>query len=150
MRPSRATLAVLLLLGLAAACAAPGPATPRPSPTFVVDPFAGGGWILVGLDGRTPLAGTTITLGFVGGQLRGSAGCNDYGGPFTGTANGVLAAPTIVAGARGCPATLPEGAGEQERRYLETLQAVRTYHRDGARLSLATGDGRELVFTQRE
>lgn len=80
MRLSRTRLAVLLILGLiAGGCAAPGPATPRPSSIFVVDPFAGGGWVLVALDGRAPPAGTTITPRFAGGRVGGWACCNDSG-----------------------------------------------------------------------
>lgn len=148
MRPSGPALAVLLLLGLVAGgCAAVG-ASPTPSRTPVSpDPFAGRGWVLIALDSRPPLAGTKVTLGFVGGWLRGSAGCNDYGGPFTATTGGALAAPEIGSTARGCPA--PEIA-EQERRYLDTLRAVTTYRRDGAQLRLETTDGRALIFTQGE
>ncbi len=79
MRLSRTRLAVLLILGLiAGGRAAPGPATPRPSSIFVVDPFAGG--VGPGRAGRKGAPGghddhPRVRRGRVGGW----AGCNDSG-----------------------------------------------------------------------
>jgi heat shock protein HslJ len=94
----------------------------------------------------TPVpAGVTITLSFDGDTLReqgrvaGSAGCNRYTGPYTYVNELTLGAIAVTRMA--CPPPIME----QEQRFLDVLQAVKTYSLED-QLRLQTADGRALVF----
>ena len=90
-----------------------------------------------------PFLGTRITAQFAGGNLSGSAGCNNYGAPYRSSglsiSLGALAATEME-----CPG--PAGVMEQERRYLETLRTVTGRRVYGRQLWLQTEDGRRLVY----
>jgi heat shock protein HslJ len=85
-----------------------------------------------------PRAG--ITLEVDGDEVRGSAGCNTYGGTVVIDGSSFDAGGFAVTEI-GCPGPLVE----PETRYLEALEAVDTAARKGKTLTL-TGPGTELVF----
>ena len=89
------------------------------------------------------ISGTTITLSFGSGAVRGSAGCNTYLGAY-GIEIGSLSWGPISVTEMAC--LTPEGVMEQERRYLGSLPAVTVYRLVQDRLWLLTGDGRALVL----
>ena len=92
------------------------------------------------------LPGTAITARFEEGSVTGSAGCNAYSTAYA------VDGPTLTVKAPSATEKLcldPQGATEQEQRYLVDLANVTTYHVDGSQLWLETGDGRALIFVSR-
>ena len=90
------------------------------------------------------LSGTEITIAFEDGTAQGSAGCNTYQAAYT--RNGTsLSFESISVTEMAC--LTPEGAMEQEQRYLEVLQEAAQAQDHGGQLWLETSDGRALVFS---
>ena len=103
-----------------------------------------------GLEGETevapvtmPLLGTQVTARFADGNVRGTAGCNDYGAPYE-RHNQVLTLGDLVATEKGCPE--PAGLMEQERRYLGTLRTVTGQRIYGRMLWMTASNGQTLVY----
>jgi heat shock protein HslJ len=90
------------------------------------------------------VAETEITLTFESGQVRGTAGCNSYGGPYA-LEHGALRIGEIAITEMFC--ILQEGVMEQETRYADSLRNVTIFEWDANQLTLRTVDGRGLVFT---
>jgi heat shock protein HslJ len=88
------------------------------------------------------LEGTKITLTLTGGKARGSAGCNTYYADYA--AGTTLTFGPFAATEMAC--TTPEGAMEQEGRYLAALPAVTGYRIVGNLLWLQTDDDTSLVY----
>lgn len=122
--------------GEPAASASPGPG--------VADVEVQGLWILRQGHGPSgaiePVEGSDITLQVEADGVRGSGGCNTYGGGYSidgdSFETGGLAVTEI-----GCP----EPVVEPESRYIEALESVDTAALDGKTLTL-TGPDTELVF----
>lgn len=75
-------------------------------------------WVLATLNGRTPLAGTNLTLSFSNGNVGGFSGCNYYGGPYQ--IEGIeLKIGGISSNAQEC--LEPEGVMAQERDFQNLL-----------------------------
>jgi putative lipoprotein len=99
-------------------------------------------WELVAIEGKLPLADTTITLILENGQSGGNAGCNSYGAAYV-LKGDTLTFEEVVSTMMYCEA---EGVMDQETAYLLFLSQVRSYAiLDGA-LYLSQADGRELKF----
>lgn len=124
--------------------ATPDRGTARDAGPLVLNPRVQGVWILEEGDGPSgavePVPGNDITLEVDGDAVRGSAGCNTYGGGVVIDGDsfdtGGLAVTEI-----GCPGNLVG----PETRYLEALEAVETAAVEGKTLTL-TGPDTELVF----
>ncbi len=139
-----AVLLVAVALGACSDSAPPDPGRERTRDGAVADVDVQGVWVL--REGRgpsgpiEPVAGNDITLEVEGDDVRGSAGCNTYGGGVAIDGDsfdtGGLAVTEI-----GCPDDLVE----PETRYVEALEAVDTAVVDGETLTL-TGPETELVF----
>lgn len=84
-------------------------------------------WVLksFGVSGsETPvLAGTQITLLASDGQIRGSAGCNTYQGPYSVQGNSIQVEALIVT-ERACA---DPNAMAQEQKFLQALQSAETF-----------------------
>ena len=73
-----------------------------------------------------PIEGADITLELLdGGELRGNAGCNNYFSNNYSASGGVFAAGALGSTRMACPE--PQGAMEQETRFLEMLGASEFY-----------------------
>jgi CubicO group peptidase (beta-lactamase class C family)/heat shock protein HslJ len=88
-----------------------------------------------------------ITLQFGGGHVRGSAGCNDYGGAYT-LERGALRIPRIDITKQLC--LEPVGVMAQETRYLEILREMTVFIWDANHLTLKTANGPGLRFVSTE
>jgi heat shock protein HslJ len=95
---------------------------------------------------REVLSGTEIILILEGGTVRGSAGCNTYGGAYTHDGQALTFAD-LYNTEMAC--LDPAGVMDQEQRYLDLLRTVTTAHVYGRQLWLEAGDGRALVFVAR-
>lgn len=137
----------LLAAALAAACAESTDPEPRPDPN-PAPPVANidvqGVWILRSGRGPSgaiePAAEADITLEIEDDKVRGSAGCNTYGGSVVIDGSSFDAGGFAVTEI-GCPAPL----AEPESRYLEAIDAIDTAAVERKTLTL-TGPGTELVF----
>jgi heat shock protein HslJ len=92
------------------------------------------------------LTDTEITAEFVSseGTVEGSAGCNSYSGSYE-VKNSQLSIPGPIA-ATEMYCMEPEGVMEQERQYLEILQATKSYFVEDGELQINCG-GQVLVYT---
>jgi heat shock protein HslJ len=137
----RATIALLALAGLLAACGASqsDPSDPEASDGGVI-----GDWVLTGgsIDGDDApvLPDHRITMTITGSTIGGSAGCNSYGGEITMGADG-LHVDNLLQTEMACE----EPAMAAEAAYMAALVRVREIVRDGEEL-VARGDGVELRF----
>ena len=92
------------------------------------------------------LTDTEITAEFVSseGTVEGSAGCNSYSGSYE-VEDSQLSIPGPIA-ATEMYCMEPEGVMEQERQYLEILQAAKSYSVEDGELQINCG-GQVLVYT---
>lgn len=97
-----------------------------------------GDWTLVSLNGHSLVEGSTITAGFDGLQITGSA-CNHYFG------NATVGVGDISFGDIGSTEMYCEDTMEQEQEYLEALADVNAWSVTGATLELS-GEKANLVF----
>ncbi len=102
-------------------------------------------WVLVSLNGRSPLPESRLTLLFSGGEVTGYSGCNWYGGAYTATAQGSLTIPEVASTARDCPEI--EGVLAQEAAFQEALWMAASYQLQADQLVISNADGEiTLVF----
>ena len=74
-----------------------------PSPG-AISTLGGTSWIVVSVNGDSPIAGAVPTLAFDAGQIKGFFGCNQGGGPFRlDAATGQFAVGNLVATTMSCP-----------------------------------------------
>lgn len=87
-----------------------------------------------------------ITAEFVSseGTVEGSAGCNSYSGSYE-VKDSQLSIPGPIA-ATEMYCMEPEGVMEQERQYLEILQAAKSYSVEDGELQINCG-GQVLIYT---
>ena len=87
---------------------------------------------------RSVLPNTEITIGFVSsdGSVRGSAGCNSYGGGYDVDQDKLTFPGPLMGTAMACP----EPIMNQEMEYLKTLQAAENYKIEGNQLQITSGD----------
>ncbi|MBN2501814.1 MAG: META domain-containing protein [Anaerolineales bacterium] len=132
-------IAILITLGFAA-CRAAAPASN--------DPLDGTSWELYAYRKTRPIEGSTITARFEDGQVRGSAGCNSYGGSYQVKGNNIEIGD-IAWTAMAC--LEPEGVMDQETTVLGFLQAAQTFSFDAEdRLLIFRSDGEALTFMPAE
>lgn len=131
--------AVLLVLGLAACNAA----TPVSS-----DPLDATSWELFAYRKTRPIEGTSITARFEDGQVRGSAGCNSYGGAYQVNVNKIETGDIAIT-KMACME--PEGVMEQELTIMEFFWDAQTFKIDAeGRLMIFRSDGEALTFVPAE
>jgi len=97
---------------------------------------------------KAVIDGTRITATFESseGQVRGSAGCNQYFGDYE-VSNGQLSVYGVGSTEMACMD--PEGIMEQEQQYLKILQSAKSFKIENRKLLIDCGDS-ELVFIARE
>jgi putative lipoprotein len=107
------------------------PSTPK------VD-LVGSTWLAEDIDGKGVIDNAQSTLVFgTDGRVSGRAGCNQYGGSVT--LNGAsLIVDQVFSTKMACTAP---ALMDQETRFLEALQATRSYRMDGTKLVLLDGAG---------
>ena len=131
--------AVLLILGLAACNAA----APAPS-----DPLEGTSWELYAYRKTRPIEGTKITARFEDGQVRGSAGCNSYGGAYQVNGN-KFETGDIAITEMACLES--EGVMEQELTIMEFFWDTQTFTINAeGQLMIFRSDGEALTFVPAE
>ena len=95
------------------------------------------------------LGGTELTATFEGGQVAGSAGCNQYNAGYT-LGPGARAISISPAASTRMFCSEPAGVMEQEAEFLAALQSAARYRIEGAQLTLERSDGaRAATFNAR-
>lgn len=114
--------------------------------------LAGSSWEVIGYNNGTGgvvsvIIDTQITANFgEDGQLTGSAGCNDYFGPYETDGQNISMGPF---GSDRMACSEPEGIMEQESQYLAALETADTYKIEGLRMNMRTADGETVANFQR-
>jgi len=88
----------------------------------------------------SPVAGTTLTATFTGDAVSGSAGCNDYSGPYTLDGDNVAIGP-LVTTRKACE----QPVMDQETQFLTALQTPSTVEQSGGILTLRAASGATQV-----
>jgi len=99
-------------------------------------------WELVSLSGGTLIEGRAITLRFEEASLKGSGGCNTYGGNYTASEDR-LSVSDVYATEMACME--PDGIMEQEQTYFQILNTVARYQVDGDQLELYDETGSPVL-----
>jgi heat shock protein HslJ len=129
---------VLVFTALLAACTT---TTKDPSPT-PGPVLLNTEWVLISLHGNPLIEETQITLSFGDTSLDGSAGCNTYGASYAASEDS-LRLSGIYATEMACPE--PEGILDQEREYLNALNAAARFRLDGDRLEVYDEAGAPIL-----
>jgi heat shock protein HslJ len=114
--------------------------------------LAGSSWEVIGYNNGqggvvSVIIDTQITANFgEDGQLTGSAGCNDYFGPYETDGQKISMGP-FGTGRMACAG--PEGIMDQESRYLAALETAATYKIEGNRMNMRTTEGATVANFQR-
>lgn len=130
--------AISVLAVLLAACTNANQGQPPAQSTALLDTR----WMLVSLHGSAPIGDREITLSFEEASVKGSAGCNTYGGSYT-ISEDRLHLSGVYATEMACME--PVGIMEQEQAYLNALRAAARYRVDGSRLEMYDGAGAQLL-----
>jgi heat shock protein HslJ len=108
----------------------------------------GARWVLVTLEGKSPLTGTAPSAGFSADQISGSAGCNTYFGTYE-VSGSEFSISDLAVTEMWCME--PEGVMDQEKAFLNALGTVASYRVDANRLELRDAAGTQvLVFGPQE
>jgi heat shock protein HslJ len=104
-------------------------------------------WKLQNLENQQVLPGTTITLEFKDGQMKGSAGCNSYGAEYSIQVRNGITFGSIARNLEAC--IEPEGVMEQEEQYLRALWTITSYRLEEDRLTLLDEHDKALLQYER-
>jgi heat shock protein HslJ len=140
----------LLMLLIGFTLSAVGCAVSEKTPADLVDTQ----WVLVSLNGKSPIEGTEIILNFEREFLGGFMGCNGYGGgpdsgKYTATDDGTLTIPHQIAVTVQLCST-PEGIMEQEAAYIEALRSATSYRVLDDRLEIDNAAGETILIFARK
>lgn len=94
----------------------------------------------------TPLPGTTLSLSFGDGVVKGFGGCNTLRATYSSNGNQIAIGP-VATTRRTCPA---EGVMQQEREFIAALQSTTTWGFSGAFLDMHRPDGERTMIGSRE
>ena len=107
--------------------------------------LAGTAWRVVAINGRPPVAGSEPTAVFGAADVKGSAGCNTYGGAYAYDAtNGRIAFQNLAMTAMGC---VEPGRGEVEAMFTKAINAATSASMDPQGRLVLSGPGGEIVLT---
>jgi uncharacterized lipoprotein YbaY len=124
-----------------------GQAVPTNTPSVRLEDAA---WLLVTLNGQTPLDGYMTWAEFKDGKVAGSAGCNRYDAAYNaveaGNSGGSLSISPAASSRMACG--VPEGIMEQEAQYLALLETAAAYEIVDGRLSVRDDAGSEVLAFQ--
>jgi heat shock protein HslJ len=111
------------------------------------DPLENTSWMLMAYRKTRPIDGTIITATFKDGQIRGSAGCNSYGGTYQ-VSGDKIRVGEIALTMMACME--PQGVMEQENVFMGFLSESQTYRLSDGRLVIFGLDGEALTFVPQE
>ncbi|PKO00048.1 MAG: hypothetical protein CVU42_04720 [Chloroflexi bacterium HGW-Chloroflexi-4] len=98
-------------------------------------------WQLSRLNGKTPLAETTVTLNFSKDAIGGSDGCNSYGGSYASTNETITFGDDIFSTEMYCT----DEIAVQSQAYYQALNQTSVYTIGDGKLALMDGNGLVLA-----
>jgi heat shock protein HslJ len=99
-------------------------------------------WVLDGLNGAAPVAGTTITAEFTAdGKVAGSAGCNRYSGGYTVSGSGIQFSDALASTMMACE----QAVMDQESAYFQALAAAKSFTVKDDQLTLKDAGGKVVA-----
>ena len=90
------------------------------------------------------VTGTTLTLTFEDGKVRGSSGCNTFRAPYTSEGNRLTIGPAVTT-RMACGA---EGVMEQERQFLAALSTAKVWTVESGTLDVHRADGERVLMAK--
>jgi heat shock protein HslJ len=135
-----ASALAIALLSIAAGCRTPGQVAPSS------DRLGGTSWVVEQIDGRDAVerARPTVVFDAAAERVSGRASCNRYSAGVTRAGETLRIAQAVTTKMACAPPLM-----EQEARFLAVLGAVATHRREGDRLLLIDGNGRERLRLSR-
>jgi heat shock protein HslJ len=106
-------------------------------------PLDGTSWQLYAYRKTRPIEGSTITISFEDGEVRGTSGCNSYGGAYQ-LDGKKIAFSELYATLMACPE--PEGLMEQETMFLQFLGNAQRFEMADGQLQIFWSDHEALTF----
>jgi heat shock protein HslJ len=94
----------------------------------------------------SPQLGTTLSLSFGDGVVKGFGGCNTFRATYTTQGNQIAVGP-VASTRRACPG---EGVMQQEREFIAALKSTTTWAFSGALLDMHRADGERTLSGSRE
>jgi len=88
------------------------------------------------------VTGTSLTLTFADGMVRGSSGCNTFRAPYTSEGNRLSIGAAAATTRKACTA---EGVMEQERKFLAALSTAKVWTVESGRLDVHREDGQRVL-----
>lgn len=102
-------------------------------------------WLLTTINGEATLADVSVTALFdAEGNVGGTGGCNNYGGPYTVDGANLTIGPNLFSTMMACE----DAIMAQEGAYLLALTSIATYAIEGETLTLSGADGAALLVFQ--
>lgn len=141
------TAIVLLVAAVIMSACAPGNIIPPPEGENATLTLEGTRWVLVEMNGTSPIAGSEITLEFNEGVLGGNASCNSYGGDYVAGPGGNLQVGDVFRTLMAC--IEPPGLMEQEDAYLDALDQADSYIIEADRLIIMNAAGASILIFDR-
>jgi heat shock protein HslJ len=106
--------------------------------------LAGTAWRVVSVNNQAPVIGSEPTVVFAANQLKGSAGCNSYGGQYAyDPSTGAIALRELSMTAMGC---LEPGRSEFEGLFTNALTQATSASIDPAGRLVLTGPGGQVML----
>jgi heat shock protein HslJ len=135
------TVRLLLLLVLAGlSLGACTPVVRESHPTTL----AGTAWRVVAINGRPPVAGSEPTTSFAAAEVKGSAGCNSYGGRYAyDPSSGAIDFGDLAMTKMACA---DPGRNDVEALFTQTIAQVTTASIDPEGRLVLAGPGGEIVL----
>jgi heat shock protein HslJ len=140
MKTPARLLMILVLVSLSLVACAGSDLTREAHPTTLT----GTVWRAVSVVGRPPVAGREPTMAFAVDQVKGSAGCNSYGGQYRyDPSTGGIAFAELAMTAMGC---LEQARMDVEAAFAKAIISVTTASIDPQGRLVLSGPGGEIVL----
>ena len=111
------------------------------------DDLIGIRWVLVTMDGVSPMKGFTLTLYFEsGGTFGGHAGCRDFSGEYQAEGDQIVFPSMGMSGDDSCLSD--QAVFDQEHNYIDYISSARNYVLEDGQLTMMTPRGEIVVFSQ--
>ena len=102
-------------------------------------------WRVVSINGRPPIVGSEPTAAFAAAEVKGSAGCNSYGGGYTyDPSTGMIEFKELAMTAMAC---VEPGRNDVEALFTRAINAATSASIDPQGRLVLSGPGGEIVLT---